>query len=145
MRTLREVINEYRAAGKALGHFNISDSNQLRALAGAAKETSLPVIVGLSEGEREYFPLAHARALIDQYQAQGLALYLNADHTYTLEKAERAIAAGCDSVVVDGAKLPMEENVRLLAAAVKRARAAGLHVEVLRPRDHADERADDAQ
>ncbi len=128
MRPLREVIQEYKAAGKAIGHFNFSDSNQLKAIIDASRETGLPVIAGLSEGEREYFPFMQARALVELYQNQGTEIYLNADHTYTNEKVQRAIAAGVDSVVVDGANLPMEENIALLASCVKYARAAGRDV-----------------
>ena len=128
MRTLREAITEHRQAGQAIGHFNISDSNQLHALAGASKEVGLPVIVGLSEGERDFFPLSHARALIDLYRAQGIELFLNADHTYSVERVQRAISAGVDSVVVDGAKLPSTENTLLLTACVKYARASGRDV-----------------
>lgn len=123
MRSLREIVQEYRAAGKALGHFNISDSNQLRAIALAAKETGLPAIIGLSEGEREYFPLRHARALVTFYQADGVPLYLNADHTYSLEKARAAIDDGVDSVVVDGAQLHMEDNTKLVKEVVHYARS----------------------
>src|SRR3989338_2918061 len=128
--TLREVVMQRQKEGKALGHFNFSASNQLKAIAGAAKETGLPVIAGLSEGEREFFPIAHARAIIDQYQAQGISIYLNADHTYSVEKVQRAISAGVDSVVVDGAKLDFDGNISLLAASVKYARASGRDVVV---------------
>lgn len=128
MPTLREVIATYQKAGQGLGHFNISDSNQLHAVAAASKATGLPVLVGLSEGEREFFPITHARALIDAYRAQGIALYLNADHTYGVEKVQHAIVDGVDSVVVDGAKLIFEENVHLLTTSVKYARASGRDV-----------------
>ncbi|HEY5383280.1 MAG TPA: class II fructose-bisphosphate aldolase [Candidatus Paceibacterota bacterium] len=128
MQTLREAIAEYQTAGKAIGHFNFSDSNQLKAIALASKETGLPVIAGLSEGEREYFPLAHGKALIDAYRKEGIHIYLNADHTYSVEKVQAAIAAGVDSVVVDGAKLPFEENIHLLETCVKYARASGRDV-----------------
>ncbi|MEI6863814.1 MAG: class II fructose-bisphosphate aldolase [Candidatus Adlerbacteria bacterium] len=128
MQTLRETIQEYKDSKKALGHFNFSDSNQLAAIAAAAKECGLPVVAGLSEGERAFFPLAHARALVDLYQAQGIQIYVNADHTYSVEKVQHAIADGADSVVVDGAKLPFEENEHLLATCVKYARASGRDV-----------------
>lgn len=128
MQTLREAITEYKQGGKAIGHFNFSDSNQLKAIAGAAKETGLPIIAGLSEGERDYFPLVHARALIDQYQQQGIQIYLNADHTYSTEKVQRAMVAGVDSVVVDGAKLDFDGNVSFASASVKYARASGRDV-----------------
>ncbi len=130
MRPLRDVIQEYKAAGKAIGHFNFSDSNQLKAIIDASRETGLPVIAGLSEGERDYFPFMQARALVELYQKQGTEIYLNADHTYSSEKVQRAIAAGVDSVVVDGANLPMEENIHLLASCVKYARAAGRDIVV---------------
>ncbi len=128
MPTLREVIQEFKSSNRGIGHFNISDSNQLHAVVQAAKETSLPVIVGLSEGEREFFPLVEVRALIDQYQAQGTQIFLNADHTYTVEKVQHAISDGVDSVVIDGAKLPFEENLHLLSTCVKYARASGRDV-----------------
>jgi len=121
---LREVVQEYKKAGRAVGHFNISDSNQLCAIALAAKEIGLPAIIGLSEGEREYFPIPHARALVSIYQAEGIELYLNADHTYGLDKAKQAIDDGVDSIVVDGAKLPMEENILLVKQVVSYARSS---------------------
>lgn len=128
MKTLRETIAEFRADKRALGHFNFSDSNQLKAIAQAAKETGLPAMIGLSEGEREFFPFSHARALLEVYRAQGAQLYLNADHTYSIEKVKEAIDAGVDSVVVDGAKLPFAENVALLQQCVAYARASGREV-----------------
>lgn len=123
MKSLRDVVQEYKSAKKAVGHFNISDSNQLRAIALASQETGLPAIIGLSEGEREYFPMNHARALVTLYQAKGINLYLNADHTYGLEKAKAAIDDGVDSIVVDGAKLPTDQNILLVKQVVAYARS----------------------
>ncbi len=128
MKTLREVVAEYAEEVRALGHFNFSDSNQLKALALASKESGLPIVVGLSEGERSYFPLRHARLLVDEYNKYGAQLYLNADHTYGIEKVADAIIAGVDSVVVDGAQLSFEENIALLKHSVALARASGRDV-----------------
>ena len=125
MQTLGGVISRYKLEKKAIGHFNFSDSNQLMAIAHAAMESKLPVAVGLSEGEREFFPLAQARVLVDYYNARGAEIYLNADHTYSIEKVQHALADGVDSVVVDGAKLPFAENVLLLQTATKYAKATG--------------------
>ena len=96
----------------------------------ADKETGLPAIIGLSEGEREYFPIAHARALVTILQAEGIPLYLNADHTYDLDKAKKAIDDGVDSIVVDGAKLGMEENILLVKQVVAYARSSSRDVVV---------------
>ncbi len=130
MQPLREVIQDYKNARKALGHFNISDSNQLRAIALAVKKTGLPAIVGLSEGEREHVSLREARGLVDAYIKEGVPLWLNADHTYSVEKAREAVDSGVDSIVVDGAKLPMEQNISLVKAVVAYARGSGRDVVV---------------
>lgn len=124
MKSLREVVQEYEQKNAAIGHFNISDSNQLRAIALASQETGLPAIIGLSEGERDYFPMAHARAIITMHQAAGIPLYLNADHTYDLDKAKKAIDDGVDSIVVDGAKLAMDKNILLVKQVVTYARSS---------------------
>lgn len=128
MMTLREAVSTALTGKRAIGHFNISDSNQLKALALASKETNLPVIVGLSEGEREFFPLSHARALVDLYRSDGIQMYLNADHTYTRENAKAAIDAGVDSIVVDGAKLSMDENLAYVKDVVAYAKGSGRDV-----------------
>lgn len=130
MQTLRDAITTARNTKTAIGHFNISDSNQLKALALGAKAAALPVIVGLSEGERDFFPLSHARALVDEYRSEGLQMYLNADHTYSLEKAKEAIDSGVDSIVVDGAKLSKDENIALVKSVVEYARDSGRDIVV---------------
>lgn len=130
MQALRDAIADYQQRRQALGHFNISDSNQLHAIALAVQQTGLPAIVGLSEGEREYFDLARARAVIDSYQKEGTPLWLNADHTYSFAKAKAAIDAGVDSIVVDGAKMPLAENIGLVDQVVQYARGSGRDVVV---------------
>ena len=49
-----ELINEYKKSGKAIAHFNISNLDQARAIVDVAQELNQPVIIGASEGEREY-------------------------------------------------------------------------------------------
>jgi fructose-bisphosphate aldolase class II len=130
MTPLRDLIGDFKAKGKALGHFNISDSNQLHGIALAVQQTGLPAIIGLSEGEREHFTLLEARGLIDAYIKEGTPLYLNADHTYSFEKSKAAIDSGVDSIVVDGAKLPLAGNVALTKQVVEYARRAGRDIVV---------------
>lgn len=46
-------------------------------------------------------------------------IFLNADHTYSLEKLKEAVKAGFDSAVFDGSKLPVEENIKITKQSVK--------------------------
>ncbi len=114
-----EVVNTYKRAGKAIAHFNISNLDQARAIAQVAQELNEPVIIGASEGEREYIGVDMVRTIVDELnQEYDVPIFLNADHTYTLEKVQEVVEAGYDSVIVDGAKLPYEDNVALVKACV---------------------------
>jgi fructose-bisphosphate aldolase, class II len=54
MRQLRDLLQEAQQNGVAIGHFNVSDLVLLKAVFAAARELNAPVLVGLSEGEREF-------------------------------------------------------------------------------------------
>lgn len=123
MKTLKEVIWEAGAEGRAVGHFNISNIEGLRAIFSSAQELNLPVIIGVSEGERDFIGLRQAVALVKSLREEHkYPIFINADHTYSVERVKEAVDAGCDSVIFDGAKLSFEENVRLARESVEYAR-----------------------
>jgi fructose-bisphosphate aldolase, class II len=126
--TLKEALTEAQEAGRALGHFNFSDSTQFNAIIAAAERLGVPVAVGVSEGEGEFLGLSVAAALVSAAKAAGKRVFLNADHSYTAARAKAAIDAGFDSVIIDGAKLPFEENVAMAKEVVAYARASGRDV-----------------
>lgn len=114
-----DLINTYKREGKAIAHFNISNLDQARAIVEVAQELNQPVIIGVSEGEREYMGVQMVRTIIDELnQEYDVPVFLNADHTYSIEKVQEVIEAGYDSVIVDGAKLPYEDNVALVKSCV---------------------------
>jgi fructose-bisphosphate aldolase class II len=114
-----DTILSYKQNRKALAHFNISNLDQARAICDVAQELNQPVVIGVSEGEREYIGVTMVRKVIDELnQEYTIPIFLNADHTYSLAKVMEAVEAGYDSVIVDGAKLPYEENVALVRECV---------------------------
>ena len=124
MRTLLEALNDANARRQALGHFNVSELTALNAIASVARETQLPVIVGLSEGERKFFGVHQAVAVVRSIQDEfGVEIYLDADHTHSLESAEEAARAGFDMIVFDASERPYEENVSLTKKAVEAAKS----------------------
>lgn len=119
-----DTILSYKLQGKAIAHFNISNLDQARAICDIAEELKQPVIIGVSEGEREYIGVKMVRKVVDELNEEyDVPIFLNADHTYTLAKVMEAVEAGYDSVIVDGAKLPYEENVALVRECVDAVRA----------------------
>jgi fructose-bisphosphate aldolase class II len=124
MKSLRQCIKEAEEKGVAIGHFNISDLEQLRAIFNVAKRLNVPVIIGVSEGERDFVGVNQAQALVKSLREEhDFPIFLNADHTYSLEKVKEAVDAGFDAVIVDGAKLSLEENITLTKQAVEYARS----------------------
>jgi fructose-bisphosphate aldolase class II len=110
--SLRDVLTRLESEGAALGHFNVSDQVLLKAVVAAAAETKLPVFVGASEGEREFFGARPLAALVKSVREESdVPVFLNADHTHSLAKALEAANAGFDAVGVDFSALPFEENV----------------------------------
>lgn len=119
----RSCIEWAKANKVAIGHFNISNLETLHAIADTAKKLNVPVIIGVSEGERDAVGVAMARAMVTSAAfALNHPIFLNADHTYSLERAKEAIDAGFDSVIIDAAKLSKEENIALAKQTVEYAK-----------------------
>jgi len=120
MDSLRVRLQEAQASGKAIGHFNISDFVLLKAVFEAARGLHLPVIVGLSEGERAFVGTRQIASFVRSLREEfDFPIFLNADHTHSLAKAVEAAQAGFDSVVFDQSALPFEENIRQTRLAVE--------------------------
>jgi fructose-bisphosphate aldolase class II len=117
---LRNALEEAQSNGTAIGHFNISDLVLLKAVYASAYELKVPVIVGASEGERAFLGVAQIAALIRSMREQdGFPVFLNADHTHSLDSAIAAAKAGFDSIVYDLSALPFEENVKQTKHAIE--------------------------
>jgi fructose-bisphosphate aldolase, class II len=120
MKSLIEVLNDAHQRQVAVGHFNFSDLTAFKAIVEAALELKLPVMVGVSEGERDFVGVAEAAALVKAAREEyGLPIYLNADHTHSLAKAEIAAKAGFDEIIFDGSALPFDKNVAETRRAVE--------------------------
>jgi len=124
MLSLRECVADALKRHIAIGHFNVSTLDGIWAVADAAQALKVPVIIGLSEGERDYVGVREAVAIVKSIREErGQAVFLNADHTYSFERVKEAIDAGFDSVLFDGARLSMEENIEMTKRCVEYARA----------------------
>ena len=113
IKTLREYIEEAEEKKVAIGHFNISDIVGFWAIVNTSKKLNLPVIIGVSEGERDFIGVKQAEAIVDGLQTEGLPIFLNADHTYSVERVKEVIDIGFDAVIIDSADKPFEENVKI--------------------------------
>ncbi len=124
MKTLREYILEAEENNSALGHFNVSDTEQLHAIFNAARKLNVPIIIGTSEGERDFIGVRQIVALVQSLREEyDYPIFLNADHTYSVGRIREAVDAGYDAVIFDGVKLPLEENIKQTKEAVTYAKS----------------------
>lgn len=107
----KELLQKAKEGKWAVGHFNVSDANQLKAIVAAAQNMRTPIFIGASEGERNFFGLKQLVSLVKIYREETqLPIFLNADHTKSFEECVKAIDAGFDMIHFDGSVLPFEEN-----------------------------------
>jgi fructose-bisphosphate aldolase class II len=112
--SLRDLISDAKAKKVAIGHFNISDLAGLHAIFNAAFKLKVPVIIGVSEGEREFIGVRQAAYLVRSFREEyNYPIFINADHTHSLEKVKEAVNAGFDAVLFDAGQKSLEENIAL--------------------------------
>jgi len=124
MKSLKDYIYEARKNNVAIGHFNISNLEALWGIFNAARKLNVPVLIGTSEGEREFIGPKQAVALVRSLREEfDYPIFLNADHTYSYEKVVEAVDVGYDAVIFDGAKIPFEENIKITKKCVEYAKS----------------------
>ena len=124
MAGLREVLEGAERSRVAVGHFNFSEVVAFNGIVAAVRALNLPVMVGVSEGEREFIGVPQAVALVKSVREEfGFPIFLNADHTHSLDKAEQAAKAGFDEIIFDGSSLPFERNIAQTKRAVEAIKA----------------------
>jgi len=98
----RHLMQRSRQQGFAVGAFNIDNQETLIAIARAAQKLDSPVLIEVSQGEVEALGLENVRDLVDNYREEyGIEVYLNLDHSPTVEACKRAIDAGYEFIHID--------------------------------------------
>lgn len=131
----REMFKKAVDGGYAIPAFNFNNMEQMQAIISACVETKSPVILQISKGARQY-----ANQTILRYMAQGgveyakelgfpVPIVLHLDHGDSFELCKNCIEFGFSSVMIDGSKLPYEENCKLTKQVVDYAHQYDVTVE----------------
>ena len=98
----RHLYQRARRQGFAIGAFNIDNQETLIAVARAAQKLRSPVLVEVSSGEVKAIGLENIRDMVDNYkQEYGIEMYINLDHSPTVDDCKRAIDAGFEFIHID--------------------------------------------
>lgn len=98
----RESMQRARDSYYAIGAFNIDNQETLIAVSRAAQKMQAPVMVEVSKGEVDAMGLDNIRDLVDNYKRDyGLEMYINLDHSPSVEDAKAGIDAGFEFIHID--------------------------------------------
>lgn len=116
----RELYARTRKEGFALGAFNIDNQETLKAIVQAAAKKKAPLLVEVSQGEVDFMGLNNIRCLVDNYKAEyGLEMYINLDHSPSVEAAKAGIDAGFEFVHIDLSQAKKDATLDEIIAATK--------------------------
>ncbi|HHW07120.1 MAG TPA: class II fructose-1,6-bisphosphate aldolase [Clostridia bacterium] len=128
--TLKELMEQAEAGKYAVGAFNCNNMEIIQAIITAAEQERSPVIVQASQGAIKYAGLSYIVAMTRvAAEEAGVPVCLHLDHGTSFAQVMQCIRQGFSSVMIDGSKLPLEENIRLTNRVLEVARAVGVSVE----------------
>ena len=128
--TLPEVLGPALANGYAVGGLVTLGWEDMSAFTQAAEEENCPVILQVGPSCREHTPLPILSAMLRSLaEAASVPVVIHLDHGYSKQECIQAIDLGFTSVMYDGSRLPLQQNIDETAAIVELAHKAGIGCE----------------
>lgn len=127
---MKALLDGAEKGGYAVGGFNCPTLENVLAVVKAAEECQKPVILSFPQVHEKTVPLeVIAPILLHAAREAGVPICVHLDHGSSLEYIRRALELGFNSVMYDGSRLPLEENIRRTREVVELARRYGADVE----------------
>lgn len=128
--TLHDVLQPALRQGYAVAGLVTLGWEDMRAYVAAAEAENCPVILQAGPGCRAHTPLPVLGAMFRHLaQNASVPVVAHLDHGYTAEECREAMDCGFTSVMFDGSRLPLEQNIRETRKIAQMAHAAGLSCE----------------
>lgn len=127
---LGELLNSVQDNSYAIGSFNVSNMEMVMGTIRAAETLNAPLIIQIAEGRLKYSPLhILGPMMVAAAKAAKVPTAVHLDHGSTMETIKLALDVGFTSVMFDGSKYPLDENIRLTKEVKALADKYGAHVE----------------
>lgn len=128
--TTKEMFDKAYKGGYAIGAFNVNNMEIIQGITTAAKLENSPVILQVSAGARKYAKHIYLMKLVEAAIIDtDIPIALHLDHGEDFEICKACIDGGFSSVMIDGSKYSLEENIRITKMVVDYAHAKGVTVE----------------
>jgi fructose-bisphosphate aldolase class II len=128
--TLREVLADAERGRYAVGAFNTNNMEIVQAIVEAAEEERAPVILQASQGALKYAGIRYITAIVAAaVESSSIPVVLHLDHGTSFEQTMLCLKHGFTSVMFDGSKYSLDENIAATRKVVDVAHAMGFSVE----------------
>lgn len=128
--TSTEMFKKAYEGGYAVGAFNVNNMEIIQGIVEAAAEEQAPLVLQVSAGARKYAHPVYLRKLVEAaIEVTGLDICLHLDHGDDFEICKTCVDSGFTSVMIDGSKHPLAENIALTKQVVDYAHDHGVVVE----------------
>lgn len=127
---MKELVDKAQKGRYAIGAFNCNNMEIVQAIVAAAEAENAPVIIQASQGAIKYAGINYIAGLT-QIAAQGakVPIALHLDHGTSYEQCFQCVENGFSSVMIDGSKHPLADNIALTQRVIAVARPKGVSVE----------------
>lgn len=125
-----ELLLDAEREGYAVGAFNANNMEIVQAIMNAAIKEQSPVIMQASQGAIKYAGLEFITGMVRlAAQEADVPIALHLDHGTDFDQIVRCIRSGFTSVMYDGSRLPLEENIAITNKVLEITRPIGVSVE----------------
>ena len=128
--SLSDVLTPAMDGNRAVAGLVVLGWEEAKAYVEAAEVTGIPIILQAGPGCREHTPVQILGKMLRHLAEQvSVPVVCHIDHGYKFEECIEGIESGFTSVMFDGSKLPISENIDISAKIAEKARLAGVSVE----------------
>lgn len=128
--TLAEVLQPALKEGYAVAGLVCLGWEDTRAYVAAAEENGVPVILQAGPGCREHTPLpVLGKMFLHLAEQASVPVVVHLDHGYTLDECKEAFDSGFTSLMYDGSRKPLNQNIDETAAVAELARSGSISCE----------------
>ena len=128
--TLADVLQPALRGGYAVGGLVCLGWEDMRAYAAAAEAEGLPVILQAGPSCRAHTPLPVLSKMMRHLaEAATVPVVIHLDHGYTFEECREALDSGFTSLMFDGSRKPLAQNIEETARIAEMAHAASISCE----------------
>lgn len=126
----KDFVIKAQKEGYAVGAFNFSNLETLKAIIQAAEKMRSPIILQLAEGSISYGGLPYLSVLAKEAaRISSIPMAIHLDHGKTMDMVQKCIEIGFNSVMLDASQLALEENIKITKEVVEFAKNKNVTIE----------------